>query len=109
MSEELKRDVEYTTRFKRDYKRERKGRHRRTVQADLEAAIVMLADDLPLPERMVDHALSGRWQDHRDCHLKPDLVLIYRKVDPAMPKPQAEPSRPVLQLVRLGSHSELGL
>jgi addiction module RelE/StbE family toxin len=44
------------------------------------------------------YALSGDWQDHRDCHLKPDLVLIYRKPDDAE-----------LQLVRLGSHSELGL
>lgn len=45
-----------------------------------------------------DHALTGEWKDHRDCHVKPDLVLIYRKPDDA-----------TLQLVRLGSHSELGL
>lgn len=41
---------------------------------------------------------SGEWKDHRDCHVKPDLVLIYRKPDDR-----------VLPLVRLGSHSELGL
>ncbi|WP_434735895.1 type II toxin-antitoxin system YafQ family toxin [Candidatus Accumulibacter meliphilus] len=45
-----------------------------------------------------DHSLSGDWMDHRDCHVKPDLVLIYRK-----------PDDNVLQLVRLGSYSELGL
>jgi mRNA interferase YafQ len=45
-----------------------------------------------------DHVLAGNWQDHRDCHIKPDLVLIYRKPDPQ-----------TLQLVRLGSHSELSL
>ena len=44
-----------------------------------------------------DHALSGDWKDHRDCHVKPDLVLIYQKPDAA-----------TLRLVRLGSHSELG-
>jgi mRNA interferase YafQ len=42
--------------------------------------------------------LTGEWTDHRDCHIKPDLVLIYRM-------PDAES----LELVRLGSHSELSL
>jgi mRNA interferase YafQ len=58
----------------------------------------MLADDTPLPRRNFDHPLSGEWSDYRDCHIKPDPVLIYRK-------PDAES----LELVRLGSHSELGL
>jgi mRNA interferase YafQ len=57
-----------------------------------------LANDQPLAEKHRDHALIGDWKDHRDCHIKPDLVLIYRKLDDV-----------VLQLVRLGSHSELGL
>jgi len=57
-----------------------------------------LADDLPLAEKHRDHALTGDWKDHRDCHIRPDLVLIYRK-----------PDAKTLQLVRLGSHSELGL
>ncbi|MBV9693274.1 MAG: type II toxin-antitoxin system YafQ family toxin, partial [Alphaproteobacteria bacterium] len=42
--------------------------------------------------------LGGDWKDHRDCHIKPDLVLIYRK-----------PDAKTLELVRLGSHSELSL
>lgn len=54
--------------------------------------------DQLLAERHRDHPLGGEWKDHRDCHIRPDLVLIYRKPDDA-----------VLQLVRLGSHSELGL
>jgi mRNA interferase YafQ len=54
--------------------------------------------DMPLPIRHLDHPLAGEWSDHRDCHIRPDLVLIYRKPDAA-----------TLQLVRLGSHSELGL
>ena len=41
---------------------------------------------------------AGEWKDYRDCHVRPDLILIYRK-------PDAEH----LDLVRLGSHSELGL
>jgi mRNA interferase YafQ len=58
----------------------------------------MLAADKPLPRRNFDHPLTGEWNDHRDCHVRPDLVLIYRKPDDTS-----------LELVRLGSHSELGL
>jgi mRNA interferase YafQ len=63
----------------------------------LRQVLQLLADDTPLPERNRDHALSGEWKDHRDCHLKPDLIMIYRK-----------PNDDVMQLVRLGSHSDLG-
>ena len=59
-------------------------------------AVSLLAEDKPLPEKNHDHALGGDWRDHRKCHLKPDLLLICRK-----------PDVQVLQLVRLGSHSEL--
>ncbi|WP_276081858.1 MULTISPECIES: type II toxin-antitoxin system YafQ family toxin [unclassified Methylobacterium] len=101
-----KRDVVITGQFKKDMKREQKGRHRATVRADLLAAVNLLADDHPLPPHMVDHPLGGTWKYHRDCHIKPDLVLIYRKSgEPS--DPAAE--RPKLHLVRIGSHSELGL
>jgi mRNA interferase YafQ len=92
------RTIEWTTRFKRDYKREQKGQHRAVLDELLREAIPLLAADQPLPDRFRDHALTGDWKDHRDCHVKPDLVLIYRKPDDT-----------VLQLVRLGSHRELGL
>lgn len=95
----FEREIEYTTRFKRDYKRERRGRYRASIAEDLLSVVERLADDVALPERMVDHALAGVWKDHRDCHVRPDLVLIYRKLE----------NPPRLQLVRLGSHSELGL
>ena len=92
------RTIKRTTRFKKDYKREAKGRHRATLDTDLVATVRMLASDEKLPPRYVDHALGGEWKDHRDCHVKPDLVLIYRL-----------PDDETLELVRLGSHSELGL
>ena len=92
------RTIEQTSQFKRDYRREAKGSHRQTLASDFIAIITTLANDLPLAERHRDHVLTGDWKDYRDCHVKPDLVLIYRKPDDA-----------VLQLVRLGSHSELGL
>lgn len=92
------RTIEYTSRFRRDYKRISSGPHRSKIQADLQAVLDLLATDQPLARRYVDHPLSGEWSDHRDCHIRPDLVLIYRKTDDNR-----------LELVRLGSHSELSL
>ncbi|MBK7849406.1 MAG: type II toxin-antitoxin system YafQ family toxin [Zoogloea sp.] len=92
------RKIDPTGQFRRDYKREAKGQHRTTLDADLVLVLEALARDQPLEPRHRDHALTGEWKDHRDCHVKPDLVLIYRKPDDV-----------TLQLVRLGSHSELGL
>ena len=76
------RTIERTTRFKRDYKREAKGRHRKTLDQDLLTAVTLLAQDATLPTSYRDHALTGDWQDHCDCHIKPDLILIYRKSNP---------------------------
>jgi mRNA interferase YafQ len=92
------REIRYTTRFKRDYKREKSGRRGKNVGAVLMEVVKLLASDMPLPSTNVDHPLLGEWADHRDCHIKPDLILIYRK-----------PDDDHLDLVRLGSHSQLGL
>lgn len=90
--------IERTSRFKKDYKRESRGRHGKVLDSELVTVIHKLIADQPLGDRYRDHSLTGDWSDYRDCHLKPDLVLIYRKTE--------ENS---LQLVRMGSHSELGL
>lgn len=92
------RTIKQSGQFKRDLKREAKGPHRAALVKDFTEIVRALANDEPLAEKHRDHALNGDWKDHRDCHVKPDLVLIYRK-----------PDDDVLQLVRLGSHSELGL
>ncbi|MBS4095489.1 MAG: type II toxin-antitoxin system YafQ family toxin [Sulfuricella sp.] len=92
------RTIKQTGQFKRDLKREAKGPHRATLAQDFVDLVKALADDQPLAEKHRDHSLGGEWLDYRDCHVKPDLVLIYRK-----------PDSELLELVRLGSHSELGL
>ncbi|MBF0268983.1 MAG: type II toxin-antitoxin system YafQ family toxin [Alphaproteobacteria bacterium] len=92
------RTIRRTGIFKRDYKREQKGRHRKTLDSDLLEIVGLLVSDVPPPAQFRDHALIGEWKDCRDCHIHPDLVLIYRK-----------PDDQTLELVRLGSHSELGL
>ena len=92
----LMRMIERSTGFKRDYKREAKGKHRTTLANDLTNALNFLAMDEPLDRCYHDHDLSGNWAGYRECHLKPDLLLIYRKSEPN-----------ILRLARLGSHSEL--
>jgi len=86
------REIRFTARFKRDYKRQKSRRHSKSIDALLMEVVNLLAADLPLPPRQVDHPLSGEWCDHRDCHIKPDLILIYRKPDDEH-----------LDLVRIGS------
>ena len=60
-------------------------------------ALAVLAADQPLPWQFRDHALVGEWKGYRDCHIRGDLVLISRK-----------PDEETLELIRLGTHAELG-
>ena len=91
------RKIRHTGRFKRDYKREKAGQRGKTLDGELNEITRLLAADMALPRHYFDHPLSGEWRDYRDCHVRPDLILIYRKPDDKN-----------LDLVRLGSHSELG-
>ena len=90
------RTIDRASSFKRDYKREAKGQHRVTLDSGLRPVLVALVTDQPLGARYRDHDLSGDWAGYRECHIKPDLLLIYRKSDPD-----------TLRLARLGWHSEL--
>lgn len=92
------RTIERTRQFKRDYKREAKGQYRTTLDADIIPVLQALATDTPLAAKYRDHTMTGDWRPNRDCHIKPDLLLIYQK-----------PDDEILLLVRLGSHSELGI
>jgi mRNA interferase YafQ len=78
--------------FKKDYKRVKKqGKD----LADLRSVVETLASRRPLSPKNRDHSLSGRWNKHRECHITPDWLLIYR-IDGED-----------LILERTGSHSEL--
>ncbi len=90
------RTIERSSAFKRDYKRVKATPRHRNVDALLTEVLSLLLDDQPLPANKRDHALSGDWAGYRECHLKPDLLLIYKK-----------PNIEVLRLARIGSHSEL--
>ena len=81
-----------TNRFLKDSKlADRRGKDLQK----LEAVILLLAASSDLPDRLKDHALSGDWNHHRDCHIEPDWLLIYKVVSDE------------LHLVRTGTHSDL--
>lgn len=90
------RTIEWTTAFKRDYRKALANPRHRDLAQLLEQVAEELAEDRALADRFRDHALSGDYTKHRECHLKPDLLLIYKKQDEF-----------TLRFVRLGSHSEL--
>jgi mRNA interferase YafQ len=90
------RTIERSTAFKKDFKRELKGQRGPDLDKRLADYVGKLVNDEALPEAARDHALLGAWAGYLDCHLWPDLVLIYSKPDAG-----------TLRLVRLGSHSEL--
>ena len=86
--------IENTSQFKKDYRRAvKQGRD----MTRLREALLLLASQSPLPESMCDHSLEGKYKGHRECHLEPDWLLIY-KVDEG---------RLILIATRLGSHSEI--
>ena len=63
----------------------------------LQDVIACLAMGEPLPEKNRDHALTGDWVGHRECHIQPDWLLIYRVQNDVL----------VLTLTRTGTHSDL--
>jgi len=90
----MKYEVRHTHAFKKDYKRAKK---RGLDIAKLQKAVELLANGEPLPEPMRDHALTGNWVRHRECHIAPDWLLIYQLCEDVL----------VLELTRTGSHADL--
>ena len=65
------RAIDRPSSFKRDYKREAKGQHRATLDADLMPVLRALVVAQPLEARYRDHDLTGDWSGYRECHIKP--------------------------------------
>jgi len=90
------RTIKPTNSFKRDLRKIIFSPRYKDITPLLKAVTERLAAEETLPASNRDHALSGDWINHRECHIRPDMLLIYRKQ-----------GTDLLQLVRLGSHSEL--
>lgn len=87
-------DIVWTNQFKKDYKLAMK----RLLEIDLLDDIIRkLSNGEQLSEKNKNHALTGIWVGHRECHIQPDWLLIYRVENDLL----------VLTLTRTGSHSDL--
>lgn len=92
------REIKQSNRFKREYKlMKKRGKDLQKINA----VILMLANDEDLPAALCDHQLSGNFVGFRDCHVEPDWVLIYKKIDDEVLELQE------LRLEATGTHSDL--
>lgn len=87
-------EIKNTTQFKKDYKLAKKHGLNLSLLKDI---VTKLANGETLEPRHKDHALTGNWAGHRECHIQPDWLLIYRYEDDVL----------VLTLARTGTHSDL--
>ena len=90
----MKYNVCHTSAFKRDYKLMMK---RHLPIEKLQAIVEKLRNGEELPPVNRDHALTGNWANHRECHIAPDWLLIYQIHEDIL----------ILELTRTGSHSDL--
>ena len=90
----MKYEILATRRFKKDLKAIMKRGY--NIQP-LQDVVSLLTADSPLPEKNKDHALSGNWTGHRECHITPDWLLVYKIDNDIL----------VLTLTRTGTHSDL--
>lgn len=90
----MNRDIVWTTQFKKDYRLALK-RHMDIELLDNIIRVLSRGDTLP--EKNKDHPLTGDWVGHRECHILPDWLLVYRIDDDVL----------VLTLARTGTHSDL--
>ncbi len=86
------RTPEYSTRFKKDLKLLQK---RKVDMEPLKKVIALLCEEMPLPEKNRDHFLTGNWAGHRECHVAPDWLLVYRM------------GNGLIVFERTGTHSDL--
>lgn len=86
--------VHFASKFKKDLK---KIRHDIILVKDINTIIKRLANDEPLEEKYHDHALTGNMKGYRDCHVRNDVVLIYKKQTDIL----------IMTCARIGSHTEV--
>ena len=82
----------FSTQFKRDLARiEKQGKD----TGKIKMIIALLMEGVQLPQKNKDHALTGNWKHHRECHVEPDWLMIYKL------------SEDEVYMARTGSHAEL--
>lgn len=87
-------EIRASTKFRRDVRRCKRQRKDMQLLKDIDTLLVA---GRPLPQKNKDHILIGNWRGHRECHIAPDWLLIYK----------VNEDEKVIEYVRTGSHSEL--
>ena len=88
------RKLKTTSTFRKDLKKLNANDTKETT-----AIIVKLQKDEPLEEKNRDHDLCGNYEGYRECHIRPNLLLVYKKGE--------EDEILILKLYRVGSHSAI--
>ena len=86
--------VRYSAKFKKDFKIIIKRGYNISL---FEEVLTLLREEKTLPEKYNDHALKGDYSGHRECHITPDWLLIYK----------IETNALIFSLTRTGTHSDL--
>lgn len=92
----MKRKIILSSQYKKDIKL---ARRRHLPIEELNEIVLKLANDIPLPAKNKDHTLQGEFVGCRECHIRPDWLLIYRKTD--------NNELQILELARTSTHSDL--
>ncbi len=85
-------NASFTKAFKKDYS---KIIERTALESEFETLFDLITSGEKLPARYKDHPLKGNWRGHRGCHLRPDILVIYRIANDE------------ITFVRINSHSEI--
>ena len=92
------RDSEKSQTFLKDWERlSRSGKHDMNILK--EVMLLLIANDSPLPAEWNDHRLKGNFQNFRECHVKGDLILVYKIFE--------DKNNDLITFVRVGTHSEI--
>jgi mRNA interferase YafQ len=94
------RSIEYTHSYLKDLK---KAVKRGLLVEEINVIIEKLAKDEPLDEKHQDHALKGKYLGYRECHIRPDWLLVYKKSN----LKENNKLLHILYLMRTGTHSDL--
>ena len=86
-------EIQWSNQFKKDYKKFIK--QDKKLSKLIEELAYLLIARLPLPKKYLCHSLIGNWQGYNECHIKPDILIIYKF------------EQEILKFARIGSHSEL--
>ncbi len=86
--------LKFSSRFKKDLK---SYKYDKVFLVELEKVLDILAKGKELPDKNLNHPLIGEFKGCFECHIKPDILLIYK----------IEKSELIVLLLRVGSHSNL--